>query len=393
MKLGCEERLRSLTEGTSADLPGVVLAALNRNGIFYSQCHGIKTAESREQITIHDAFRGFSCTKLITTISVLQCIEKKMIGIDDEVEDILPELKDLHIISPDPNGSFNLERARNKITVRHLLTHTSGISYDAMHPLLVAWRQSRGEQPLVMSGKTIEAFSLPLLFEPGTSWVYGASLDWAGVLVERLSSMKLATYMEEHVFSPLGLRDSTLHITAKPDMRGLLAQMFLRNKEGKLAPIPSPYPEDAQESSGGMGLITTTSDFLKVLTDLLKDNPVLLKAESVTEMFTPQFHQGTVQYEGLIKQESLHKQLTGDDTGCPGVAFGLGGMVVRQDTPNLPAKCLTWNGLPNVGWFINRERGLGAIYVSQLLPAGDPKSVELLGEFWRELWAVHLARQ
>ncbi|KXH47603.1 beta-lactamase [Colletotrichum nymphaeae SA-01] len=226
-----------------------------------------------------------------------------MIGLDDEVETILPELKDPEIILPDSSTSFRLERAKNKITVRHLLTHTSGISYDAMHPLLVAWRQSRGEQPLVMSGRTIEAFSLPLLFEPGTSWVYGASLDWAGVLVERLSNMKLATYMEEHVFRPLGLTNTTLHITERPDMRKLLAQMFLRTEEGKLAPIPSPYPEDAQESSGGMGLITTTSDFVKVLTDLLKDSPVLLKAESVTEMFTPQFHEGTSQYEGLIKQE------------------------------------------------------------------------------------------
>lgn len=226
-----------------------------------------------------------------------------MIGLDDEIETILPELKDPEIILPDSTAAFRLERAKNKITVRHLLTHTSGISYDAMHPLLVAWRQSRGEQPLVMSGRTIEAFSLPLLFEPGTSWVYGAGLDWAGVLVERLSNMKLATYMEEHLFRPLGLTNTTLHIKERPDMRRLLAQMFLRTEEGKLAPIPSPYPEDAQESSGGMGLITTTSDFVKILTDLLKDSPVLLKAESVTAMFTPQFDQGTSQYEGLIKQE------------------------------------------------------------------------------------------
>ncbi|KAG7044471.1 beta-lactamase family protein [Colletotrichum scovillei] len=384
MKLSCEESLVSLTKGGSPSLP-------DDTEILYSQCHGTKSAEIKEQITLDDAFRGFSCTKLITTISVLQCVEKKMIGLDDEVETIMPELKDPEIILPDSSTSFRLERAKNKITVRHLLTHTSGISYDAMHPLLVAWRQSRGEQPLVMSGRTIEAFSLPVLFEPGTSWVYGASLDWAGVLVERLSNMKLATYMEEHVFRPLGLTNTTLHITERPDMRKLLAQMFLRTEEGKLAPIPSPYPEDAQESSGGMGLITTTSDFVKVLTDLLKDNPVLLKAESVTEMFTPQFHQGTSQYEGLIKQEALHKQLTGDDTGSPGVAFGLGGMVIKEDTPNLPAKCLTWNGMPNIGWFVNRESGLGAVYVSQLLPAGDSKSAKLLGEFWRQVWVDHLA--
>jgi len=81
--------------------------------------------------------------------------------------------------------------------------------------------------------------------------------------------------------------------------------------------------------------------------------------------------------------------LTGDDTGQPEVAFGLGGLVIQKRVPNLPAGSLTWNGMPNIGWFVNRERNLGAIYVSQVLPPGDEKSVRLLGEFWREVWAQH----
>lgn len=71
------------------------------------------------------------------------------------------------------------------------------------------------------------------------------------------------------------------------------------------------------------------------------------------------------------------------------MAFGLGGLVVQKDVPNLPAKTLTWNGMPNIGWFVNRERGLGGIYVSQVLPPSDVKSVKLLGDFWREIWAQH----
>lgn len=85
----------------------------------------------------------------------------------------------------------------------------------------------------------------------------------------------------------------------------------------------------------------------------------------------------------------MHKQLTGDTTGSPEVAFGLGGLVVQKDVPNIPAGTLTWNGMPNIGWFVNRDRGLGAIYVSQVLPPGDAKSVGLLGDFWREIWARH----
>ncbi|KAH7142010.1 beta-lactamase/transpeptidase-like protein, partial [Dactylonectria macrodidyma] len=342
-------------------------------------------------ITLDSTFWGFSCTKLLTTICVLQCVERSLIGLDDEVCSVLPELANPNIINAISEGPFELTPAKSKITVRHLLTHTSGLSYDAMHPVLVAWRKSRGEPPLVMSGKVDEAFSLPLLFEPGSGWVYGAGLDWAGVLVERINSnTKLADYMEEHVFKPLGLERSTFHLSTRPDISASLAQMWNRTETGELIPIPSPYPVDARDDSGGMGLITSTADFIRVLRDLLQDKPVLLKPETVSEIFTAQFEPGSPQYRGLLEQEvcSFSGQLrySLDDTGRPGVAFGLGGMVVQNEVPNLPAKTLTWNGMPNIGWFVNRERGLGAIYVSQVLPAGDPKSVDLLAEFWREIW-------
>lgn len=338
---------------------------------------------------------------------MLQCVENGLIGLDDPVGDILPELRDPDIITPEPEGAFTLSPAENKITLRHLVTHTSGLSYDAMHPVLVAWRQSRGEKPQVMSGKIPESHALPLLFEPGSSWVYGAGLDWAGLLVERLNGTRLAAYVQRRVFKPLGLDRSTLRPSTRPDLVGSLAQMWLRSESGELAPTECPYPLHARNDSGGMGLVTSTSDFVAILQDLLKDKPVLLRKESVEEMFTAQFEPGTPQHRGLVEQQvcfrvysplswtkltkantqALHKQLTGDTTGNPDVAFGLGGLVVQQDVPNLAENTLTWNGMPNIGWFVNRERGLGAIYVSQVLPPGDAKSVELLGDFWREIWA------
>ncbi|KAJ4307445.1 hypothetical protein N0V84_012732 [Fusarium piperis] len=383
MKLKCEETLDSLTQGLSPGLPGVVLAAFSKDGQLKE--------EKGQQITLDSTFCGFSCTKLFTTIAVLQCVEKDLIGLDDPVGSVLPELENPDIIKAKPDGSFELVPAKNKITLRHLVTHTSGLSYDAMHPILVAWRKSRGESPLVMSGKIAEAFTLPLLFEPGSSWVYGSGLDWAGVLVERLNgNTKLAAYMEDNLFKSLGLRSSTIHPSARPDILTHLAQMWHRADTGKLSPIPSPYPLNAQDDSGGMGLITSTSDFIAILQDLLKEKPVLLKPDSVAAMFTTQFETGTSQYEGLVRQESLHRQLTGDDTGHPEVAFGLGGLVVQGNVPNLPPKTLTWNGMPNIGWFVNRDRGLGAVYVSQVLPAGDAKSVGLLGDFWREIWSKHV---
>lgn len=245
---------------------------------------------------------------------MLQCVENGLIGLDDPVDGVLPELREPDIITPETDGSFKLTPAKNKITLRHLVTHTSGLSYDAMHPILVAWRNSRGEAPQVMSGKIPEAYALPLLFEPGSSWVYGAGLDWAGLLVERLNNIRLAGYMHKRLFWPLSLDRSTFRPTTRPDVRENLAQMWSRSETGELTPIPSPYPLQARNDSGGMGLITSTSDFIAILQDLLKDKPVLLKKESVAEMFIPQFEPGSPQHKGLVEQQVCFTSTT----HCPG---------------------------------------------------------------------------
>lgn len=272
-------------------------------GIFYCAAKGQLKQEEGQEINLDSNFWGFSLTKLLTTIAVLQCVEDGLIGLDDAVDGILPELQEPQIITPKPDGSFKLTRAKSKITLRHLVTHTSGLSYDAMHPVLIAWRESRGEGPQVMSGKLPEAYSLPLLFEPGSGWVYGAGLDWAGMLVERLHRTKLAAYMQKRLFNPLDLDRSTFRPATRPDVMASLAQMWRRSDTGELVPISSPYPLNARNDSGGMGLVTSTSDFVAILQDLLKEKPVLLKKESVEEMFLPQFDSGTPQQKGLLKQE------------------------------------------------------------------------------------------
>jgi CubicO group peptidase (beta-lactamase class C family) len=242
---------------------------------------------------------------LLTTIAALQCVERGLISLDDDVSQALPELKDLQIISAGADeGTFELTPAKSKITLRHLLSHTSGINYDAMDPLTLAWRKSRGECPLVFTGRVKESYTTPLLFEPGESWVYGGGIDWAGILVSKLNGdIELGNYMEKNLFQVLGLKSSTFDLKARPELENRLIEMNNRGSDGILVAIPSPYANPAPEHSGGMGLVTSVADFAAVLKDLLKISPALLKAETVESMFRPQFSVGTVQYKGLLAQQ------------------------------------------------------------------------------------------
>ena len=127
-----------------------------------------------------------SCTKLMTTIALLQCLERGIFDLDEDVGRISPELKNVEIIS-DPEGASDtptLKPKKTPITLRLLLTHSSGSCYDLMSPLLVKWQTDRGEAP--WSAATIETrCNSSLVFEPGTSWRYGMRAEWAGKMIER----------------------------------------------------------------------------------------------------------------------------------------------------------------------------------------------------------------
>lgn len=243
---------------------------------------------------------AFSWTKLLTTVAALQVVERGQISLDEEVETLLPELKNPDILSEGADGNLVLTPATKKITLRHLLTHQSGIVYDGRTPLLMKWRKSRGEGSLSFCGDVIKAFSTPLVFEPGESWAYGGGLDWAGVIIERLNSTTLGEYMQKNIFDPLGMRHTTFHPDSRPEIKTKLMDTAMKTPDGKLVPAAPWYPADAVTDAGGIGIVTSVGDHIRVLADLLKDSPTILKRSSVDAMFTPQFSKTGSQALGLM---------------------------------------------------------------------------------------------
>ena len=332
----------------------------------------------------------------MTSITALQVVERGLIGLDDPLDEHLPELAALPIIEPIGNFEFELLPAKKSITLRHLLTHSSGTVYDVINPTLALWRESRNETPrFPTTGIVTQDYSLPRVFEAGESWMYGPGLDWTSLLVARLTkSPSFPAYVEKNIGKPLGIKSFTWHLSRKSEAESKLMRMSTRKKDGDLVDWVDAdllFLEPAEwGGSGGLGMYASVPDFVRVLGDLLRDDPLLLKRESVDLLFTPQFAEGSGPFKTLEANGGMYKQMIG---GKPeGVArnHGLGGLLVMEDVERKEyfkqKGTLTWDGKPNLMWSVNRESGFGLMFATQVLPSDDENTQELIRAFETAVW-------
>jgi CubicO group peptidase (beta-lactamase class C family) len=261
-----------------------------------------------------------------------------------------------------------------------------------MDPTIMAWRQSRGEQPQTLNGTVIDAQSVPLKFEPGEGWTYGGGIDWAGLLVSRLNNcMSLEEYMQENIFKPLGLKSTSFRLEKNPELKGRLVGMTERQPDGLLMPSKSWWIDNATEDCAGAGPHPTVGDFIKIVGDLVKELPVLLKKETVEQMFIGQLPHGSNALRDLWETSDITLAMTGMSELRGGVNFALGGMYVEEQMGSMKKGTLTWGGLPNLYWFANRKEGVAGFYASQLLPPGDAVSGKLARDFFQEVFRLSSA--
>jgi CubicO group peptidase (beta-lactamase class C family) len=339
-----------------------------------------------------------SCTKLITSIAALQCVERGLIGLDDSVFDVLPELAKLEIIgSPDGGQTLTFEKPKKPITIRQLVTHSSGLAYDGLSPLIVAHRKNQGlteSASYPISGTVAECYSNPLAFEPGEGWIYGPGLDWAGQLVRRLNNnITLEQYFVENIFKPAGAPAPypTFNLSAHPSLKDNLLECATRTAEGGLESVFAPFGDVPKDEHGGSGLALTTGHYLAVMADLLKDeDSKLLRQDTITALFTPQFLPNSPSTTMLLQWSLIFAPMTGGEVGMDGVNYGLGGLVLTKGAPavNIPEGTLMWGGYTNPVWQINRNKGVAGWIGVQQLPPSDPQFVALGNVFWKEFWST-----
>ncbi|KAF2630465.1 beta-lactamase/transpeptidase-like protein [Macroventuria anomochaeta] len=372
------------------EIPGCVLLATNRDGSFkYTKTFGHTSmkSENAKPLQTNTVMWVASCTKLMTSICALQLVERGKLTLDDPVYTHVPELKDFKILQTFDNEGKPFEVRHTKpITLRTLLTHTSGLTYDGMHPKLLAWLAYHGREPSV-GAKLLQRFDAPLTFEPGESWMYGSGVDYAGLLIERVSGLTLEEYMRQNLWEPLGIKDMTFQLRSRPDMKKRMADMSVRDEEsgkvrytGARMTYQDADGEEVQDCMGGQGVFTSAEEYIKVLHALLTtdEDEKLLKKETLEEFFTPQLGEGASAAINAVLQDDMVNNAMGGTLKDSKRDWGLGGLLLTEDQPDgKAAGTMIWGGLPNLIWWVDRRTGLCGLYAGQVIPTGDAKCAAL----------------
>ncbi len=370
----------------SREVPGVVAMAATDEGLLYEGAVGRRALDQPDGMTLDSVFRIASMTKAITSVAAMQLVEQGKLKLEEPVPDIDPTLGSPQVLEGfDPSGAPRLRPAKRPITLRHLLTHTAGFGYDMWDPNVGRYLEAAAV-PARSTGQ-VASIRVPLVFDPGEKWEYGINTDWVARLVEAMSGVPLDVYFRDRIFTPLGMKDSGFVTTA--EQRGRQARLHLRQPDGSLIPQPLEPPATAAEFwSGGGPLYSTGPDYLQFLQMLLNqgswNGARLLRPETVALM--EQNHTGAIP-AGILRTEN--PALSNDVDLFPGaqIRWGLGFMLNVDAGPNgRSAGTVSWGGIFNTYYWLDRTRGVTGLIMTQVLPFADRQVLALYGRFERAIY-------
>ncbi|KAK4032779.1 acyltransferase LovD [Parachaetomium inaequale] len=382
----------------SGKINGAVICATDASGDFtYNAALGARTLLSgeRKPQQLDDVLYLASATKLIATIAALQCVEDGLLSLDGDLSAFAPELARLQVLE----GDDTLVPAARPITLAMLLTHTSGLSYDFLVPQLAKWRQEN-EAPLAegMRRPVEEAFAYPLAFQPGTGWMYGTGLDWAGRIVERATGERLQEFVRRRIAAPLGIapEDAQFFPVEGDAVRARLVNLNPDDPEGLGRAVLGGGGDMNKRSDGdfgGHGMFMTGEGYVKVLRSLLVNDGKLLRPETVEKMF--ENHIGPDAEEGFraaMESPSGEFFRVGMDSGTK-LGHGLGGLMPLEDLEGwYGERTLSWGGGMSFAWFVDRKNGLCGLGAVQLsLPVDFGAAASLKQTFRLDIYRKHAA--
>ena len=371
---------------TTGKIAGAVALVTDRQGVTYEHAAGLRGVGGSAPMDTATLFWIASMTKAIVSVAALQLVERGKLSLDGDLSELLPDLKDLEVLEGiDPTGAPRLRPARGVVTLRKLLTHTSGFGYGFTSADLTAYAEHLG---IALIDDTRKSLRQPLLFDPGQGWLYGIGIDWAGVAVEAASGQRLDAYLIENVFGPLGMVDTGFDIAG--DRAGRTVAVHGRSPDGALIEIPFGMPPNPEMLSGGGGLYSTARDYGRFLRMLLGggqlDGARVISeatARGLADVQTGGHRAGvwTSAQPSMSHDLDLYPQML--------AGHGLATLVTPDPTGDgRSAGSLAWAGLANTYYWADPTAGVAGVLLTQSLPFADPEVLALLRVLERDAYAA-----
>jgi CubicO group peptidase (beta-lactamase class C family) len=348
-------------------LSGVSSAVLVGRDLVDVNCVGWADKEAQTPLRVDHIFRVFSNTKLITSCAALLLVEEGRLRLDDPIETFIPQLGNRRVLRPGASTLDETEPAKGPIILRHLLSHTAGLSYgifDPGTPIFKAYNERKMLNPATPLADMIDQLAdLPLLYHPGTSWEYSVATDVTARLVEIVSGQPFDQFIQTRILGPLGMVDTGFVVPAKDQNRlaayyagaDLMEPMKPGLTRTDNAPYPGAYLRPVPRFNGGGGLVSTLPDMVALIRSLLPGGESLLKPETIALMTTNQLADGVW----------MRFPMTGE---LPGRGYGLAGGLILQpspfDHPNAAGE-FYWGGIAGTQWWISPKHNVAGLMMTQ----------------------------
>jgi CubicO group peptidase (beta-lactamase class C family) len=329
-------------------LAGVLTAVARHGKLVHWETYGKRDLASGKPVEDDTIFRIYSMTKPVVGVALMTLYDEGKFQLDDPVSKYIPQLGGLRVAVADgPDGMPELAAADHDMTVRELMSHTGGLTYGIFgrsQTDLLYQKANVLDRDQTLEQMADKLAELPLLHQPGTKWQYSVSVDMQGHLIEVLSGKKLGDFLQERVFGPLGMTDTSFWVPAEKVER--FAALYVPDNEGTLQPQPDDeYLTPPTFESGGGGLVSTAHDYLRFAQMLLNggelDGKRILKSETVASMSRNQLPEGVTELAPIY----------------PGNLFGLDFAIVdqpneRTDHPRAKGE-YWWYGIGGTWFGIN----------------------------------------
>ena len=351
------------------EIAGAEVLIFKNNNIIWHKNLGYRNYSSKSPLKKNSIYYIQSMTKPIISVAIMQLIEKGQLKLDDLAESYIPEMKNLKVII-DPNKGIDgpVKDIEKKITIKQLLTHTSGLSHGLGENLYekqlfkLMYNELFDPADYVKLEQRIEAlFKAPLISQPGEKWYYSASTDLLALILQRITKNPINRYLKENIFDPLEMNDTGYNVNLNKEER--IMMVHLKNEEGELILSPTQVPIQGNTLYGGThGLFSSIEDYLKFCRMILNN--------------------GKLNEKKILSKKSVKLMIKNHVQNFLGSSrgFGLGfGVLVDAEKESNPANDgqIYWGGYFKTHFFIDHKEDLIAIFMTQKFPDSYEYVVEL----------------